>query len=46
MPSIPADGLARTLMLATILLHPAAHHAPASYAVKPGDSLSAIAAHA
>jgi LysM repeat protein len=43
--SIAAAGLAKTLIVVTISLHPAAHHAPASYTVRPGDSLSTIAAH-
>ena len=44
--SIPAAGLAKSLIAVTISLHPAAaHHAPASYTVKSGDTLSAIAAH-
>jgi len=46
MSSIPAAGLAKTLMVVTISLHPAVHHSLASYTVRPGDSLSAIAAHA
>jgi LysM repeat protein len=46
MSSIPVVGLAKTLTVVTILLHPAVHHGPASYTVQPGDSLSAIAAHA
>jgi LysM repeat protein len=46
MSSIPVVGLVKTLTVVTILLHPAAHHGPASYTVRPGDSLSAIAAHA
>jgi LysM repeat protein len=46
MSSIPAAGLAKTLVVITISLHPAVHHSPASYTVRPGDSLSAIAAHA
>ena len=46
MSSIAAAGLAKTLIVVTISLHPAAHHAPASYTVRPGDSLSTIAAHA
>ena len=46
MPIIPVVGLAQTLTAVTILLHPAAHHSAASYTVKSGDSLSAIAAHA
>ena len=46
MPIIPVVGLAKTLTAVTILLHPAAHHSAASYTVKSGDSLSAIAARA
>jgi LysM repeat protein len=50
MSSIPVVGLAKTLAAVTILLHPAAHdaaaHHEASYTVKSGDSLSAIAARA
>ena len=46
MSSIPAVGLAKALAVITISLHPAVHHVPASYTVRPGDSLSAIAAHA
>jgi Transglycosylase-like domain/LysM domain len=46
MSIIPVAGLAKTLVVVTISLQPAAHHAPASYTVRPGDSLSAIAAHA
>ena len=46
MSSIPVAGLAKALTVVTILLHPAAHHGPASYTVRPGDSLSSIAAHA
>jgi LysM repeat protein len=46
MSSIPVVGLAKALTVVTILLHPAAYHGPASYTVRPGDSLSAIAAHA
>jgi LysM repeat protein len=46
MSIIPVAGLAKTVVLVTISLQPAAHHAPASYTVRPGDSLSAIAAHA
>jgi LysM repeat protein len=45
MSSIAAAGLAKTLMVVTISLHPAVHHSPATYTVRPGDSLSAIAAH-
>jgi LysM repeat protein len=42
--SIPAAGLAKTLMGVTISLHAApAHQAPGHYTVKPGDTLSIIA---
>jgi LysM repeat protein len=44
--SIPAAGLAKSLIAVTISLHPAAaHHAAQGYTVHPGDTLSAIAAH-
>ncbi len=44
--SIPAAGLAKSLIAVTISLHPAAtHHAAESYTVQAGDTLSAIAAH-
>ena len=43
---IPAAGLAKALLTVTISLHPGAHHGAASYAVQPGETLSAIAAHA
>jgi len=46
MSSIPAIGLAKTLMVVTISLHPAVPQGAATYTVRPGDSLSAIAAHA
>jgi LysM repeat protein len=46
MSIIPVVGLAKTVVLVTISLQPAAHHAPASYTVRSGDSLSAIAADA
>ena len=42
---IPATVVAKVLMAVTISLHPGAHHAPASYTVHQGDTLSAIAAH-
>ena len=42
--SIPATVVAKVLMTVTISLHPAAHHAAASYTVHQGDTLSAIAA--
>jgi LysM repeat protein len=41
---IPASVVAKIMMAVTISLHPAAHHAPASYTVHQGDTLSAIAA--
>jgi LysM repeat protein len=42
--SIPAAGLAKTLIGVTISLHAApAHHVPGHYTVKPGDTLSTIA---
>ena len=43
---IPASGVAKTLMVVTISLHPGAHHVPASYTVHQGDTLSVIATHA
>ena len=47
MSSIPAAGLAKALIVVTVSLHPgAAHHDPGSYTVRPGDTLSAIAARA
>jgi len=42
--SIPAAGLAKTLIGVTISLHAApAHHVPGHYTVRPGDTLSNIA---
>jgi LysM repeat protein len=43
---IPATGMAKTMIVITISLHPGAHHAPASYTVHQGDTLSVIATHA
>jgi LysM repeat protein len=43
---IPGAGMAKAVMAVTISLQPVAHQGPASYTVRPGDSLSAIAAHA
>jgi LysM repeat protein len=43
---IPAAGMAKAVIAVTISLQPVAHQGPASYTVRPGDSLSAIAAHA
>ena len=46
MPIIPAAVAAKALMAVTISLHPAAaHHGGHTYTVRPGDTLSAIAAH-
>ena len=46
MPSIPVAGMAKALLAFTISLHPAAHHhGHGAYTVRPGDTLSAIAAH-
>jgi len=43
--SMAVAGLAKSLIAVTVTLHPAAApHAPGSYTVRPGDSLSAIAA--
>ena len=45
MSSIPVAGLAKALIVVTVSLHPgAAHHDPGSYTVRPGDTLSVIAA--
>ena len=41
---IPVVGMTKALLAVTISLHPAAHQAQASYTVKQGDTLSAIAA--
>ena len=46
MSIIPVAGLAKAIVVVTISLQPVAHHGPASYTVRPGDTLSAIAAHA
>jgi len=47
MSSMAVAGLAKSLIAVTITLNPAAaHHAPGSYTVRPGDTLSAIAARA
>jgi LysM repeat protein len=46
MSSIPVAGVAKALIAVTISLHPATgHHADPSYTVRPGDTLSQIAAH-
>jgi LysM repeat protein len=41
---IPAAGMAKAVMAVTISLQPVVHEGPASYTVRPGDSLTAIAA--
>ena len=45
--SMAVAGLAKSLIAVTITLNPAAaHHGPGSYTVRPGDTLSRIAARA
>jgi LysM repeat protein len=45
--SMAAAGLAKPLIAVTIALNPAAaHHGPSSYTIRPGDTLSQIAARA
>ncbi len=45
--SMAVAGLAKSLIAVTITLNPAAaHHGPGSYTIRPGDTLSAIAARA
>jgi hypothetical protein len=44
MSSIPVAGLAKALVAVTISLHPGAAHHGHGYTVRPGDSLSQIAA--
>ena len=45
--SMAAAGLAKSLIAVTITLNPAAaHHGPGSYTIRPGDTLSRIAARA
>ena len=45
--SMAVAGLAKSLNAATITLNPAAaHHGPGSYTIRPGDTLSQIAARA
>jgi len=45
MSSMAVAGLAKSLLAVTITLNPAAaHHGPGSYTIRPGDTLSAIAA--
>jgi LysM repeat protein len=45
--SMAVAGLVKSLIAVTVTLNPAAaHHGPGSYTVRPGDTLSAIAARA
>jgi len=45
--SMAVAGLAKSLISVTITLNPAAaHHGPGSYTIRPGDTLSQIAARA
>ena len=45
--SMAVAGLAKSLIAITVTLNPtAAHHGPGSYTVRPGDTLSQIAARA
>jgi len=45
--SMAAAGLVKPLIAVTVALNPvAAYHAPGSYTVRPGDTLSTIAARA
>jgi LysM repeat protein len=45
--SMAVAGLAKSLIAVTITLNPAAaHHDPASYTIRPGDTLSQLAARA
>ena len=45
--SMAVAGLAKPLIAVTITLNPAAaHHGPGSYTIRPGDTLSQIAARA
>ena len=45
--SMAVAGLAKSLIAVTITLNPAAaHHGPGSYTIRPGDTLSRIAARA
>ena len=47
MSSMAVAGLVKSLIAVTVTLNPAAaHHGPGSYTVRPGDTLSAIAARA
>jgi len=47
MSSMAVAGLVKSLIAVTVTLNPAAaHHGPGSYTVRPGDTLSTIAARA
>jgi nucleoid-associated protein YgaU len=44
--SMAVSGLVKSLIAVTVTLNPAAAHGPGSYTIRPGDTLSAIAARA
>jgi len=45
--SMAVSGLVKSLIVVTVTLNPAAaHHGPSSYTIRPGDTLSVIAARA
>jgi LysM repeat protein len=44
--SMAVTGLVKSLIAVTLTLNPAAAHGPGSYTIRPGDTLSAIAARA
>jgi LysM repeat protein len=44
--SMAVTGLVKSLIAVTVTLNPAAAHGPGSYTIRPGDTLSAIAARA
>ena len=44
--SMAVTGLVKSLIAVTVTLNPAADHGPGSYTIRPGDTLSAIAARA
>ena len=44
--SMAVAGLVKSLIAVTVTLNPAAAHGPGSYTIRPGDTLSAIAARA
>jgi LysM repeat protein len=44
--SMAVSGLVKSLIAVTVTFNPAAAHGPGSYTIRPGDTLSAIAARA